>query len=216
MKFLLPVGGVTDHRFGMLTTPAQRGVLQGIRDGMNWAADNGCFKREFDPTTFFSWLKRLEPYKSKCMFVVAPDKVGDAHETLWLFKKWRSDFGDWPVAFVAQDGQEHLDFPEYDQWSTLFIGGSTSWKLSYGAIQCIDRAMGLGKHIHIGRVNARRRYRYFRAMKGSEDFTCDGTRTRFDGTQRTIEIWAKLMDEHVPTVESYQLPMFVLNGNSFS
>jgi len=207
MKFLLPVGGVTDHRFGILTSPAHysAGYPQGIRDGMPWAADNDSFKRGFDFDKFFPWLGKMEAYRSTCLFVAVPDKVGDARKTLGLFIQWQPRLGDWPLAFVAQDGQETIDFPDPSLWSTLFVGGTTHWKITDGAATCIKRAQALGKRIHIGRVNWPTRYRHFRAMQGSEDFTCDGTRTRFDGTDRTIEAWAHLMDSPKPLVETWPL-----------
>ena len=91
---------------------------------------------------------------------------------------------------MAQDGQEMLSFPHCEKWKTLFIGGSTTWKMSQGAIECIQRALAQEKKIHVGRVNWWRRYVHLRAMKGSEGFTCDGTRTCYDGTSKTIAAWA--------------------------
>jgi len=136
--------------------------------------------------------------------VTAPDVVGDAQRTLEAFATWAPHFTGWSLAFVAQDGQEALPFPEM-QWSTLFVGGSTEWKLGEGAASCIRRAQALGKHIHIGRVNNWRRYHYFRGMEGSDEWTCDGTKTRFIGTARAVAMWARYMDR------AYQ-PRLALSG----
>jgi hypothetical protein len=129
-------------------------------------------------------------YRPLCLFVTVPDVVGDSSATIDNFWRWSPHFTGWSLAFAAQDGQENHDFPSSD-WGTLFVGGSTEWKEGLGAIECIKRAQALGKHIHIGRVNWWRRYALFRQIKGSEDFTCDGTRQRFEGIDRTKEAWAE-------------------------
>jgi hypothetical protein len=72
----------------------------------------------------------------------------------------------------------------------LFIGGSTEWKIGPGALECIKRAQELGKRIHIGRVNWKKRYEHFRQIKGSENFTCDGTRQKYEGIKKAMEAWA--------------------------
>jgi hypothetical protein len=194
LKYLAPIGGFTDTDFGILASPAmQRGIPSGIEAGLAWAADNGSFTRKFDPDKFLTWLKRYRPYQSTCLFVVCPDVVGDARATLMLFEQYRPRFKGWPLAFVAQDGQEHLDFPDPLSWDCLFVGGSTVWKLGPGAEACILRALALDKHIHIGRVNYKRRYQHFASFDQSERFTCDGTRNRFEGTAKTITAWRSYM-----------------------
>lgn len=207
MKFLIPVGGVTDHQFGILTSPQHRGVPIGIQNGMAWAMDNGAYTEAFDPVPFFAALDRLLPWRENCLFVVVPDCLGDARRTLELFDYWYQHFTGWSLAFVAQDEQEELDFPPADNWDVLFVGGTTGWKMGDGAAQCIRQAQTLGKHIHIGRVNTWRRYQHFKAMDGGEEFTCDGTRVRFDGTRKAMEIWRGYMGAPV------QLRLLVSTGN---
>lgn len=199
MRFLLPVGGITDRRFGILTSPQHSfaGVPQGIVEGMDWAADLGCedgpeYVKRFDPDATFPWLDSMVLYRQRCLFVTAPDVVGDAARTNDVYERQGQEFRGWPLAFVAQDGQEKLEFPDGD-WQTLFVGGSTEWKLSKACEDVIERAQSLGKHIHIGRVNYWKRYAHFRRMPGSEEWTCDGTRTRFEGTHRTVAAWAGYM-----------------------
>ena len=192
MIYLAPIGGFTDSDFGILTTPGMRGIPAGIKNGMRWAADNQVFTQGFNPDVFFSWLKTMKPYRETCIFVSCPDAVGDALKTLELFGQYHTKFSGWPVAFVAQDGQEDLEFPPDYQWECLFVGGSTIWKMSDAAIKCIQMAHGRGKHIHIGRVNYLRRYTHFASLVGSEYFTCDGTRVRFERT-RAINQWRKYM-----------------------
>ena len=192
MMFLVPSGGFTDEDFGILTTPGMGGVPEGIKSGMRWAADNEAFTKEFRPGVFFPWLEKLEAYKKTCLFVTCPDVVGDAKKTLDLFYKFSCRLSGWAVALVAQDGQENLIFPPSKDWQALFIGGTTVWKMSNGAIDCIHRAQELGKRVHIGRVNYLRRYTHFASLDGSENFTCDGTRVRFERTT-AINQWRKYM-----------------------
>lgn len=207
MRFLLPVGGIVDPRFGILTTPSHTGIPSGIVAGMAWAADNEAFTRGFDPDRFFPWLDTMLPYRERCLFVTVPDVVGDAEATIASYWRWMPHFTGWPLAFVAQDGQENLDFPG-DEWQVLFVGGSTEWKLSDGAAQCIKRAQEKGKRVHIGRVNWWKRYAHFRAMEGSNEWTCDGTRTRYEGTARAVAAWADYMER------SYQLRLDVPGRDS--
>jgi len=197
MRFLLPVGGITDPRFGILTAPNHRGMPQGIVDGMDWAADLGCedgpeWVKRCDPDVAFPWLDSMLRYRDRCLFVTVPDVVGDAARTVDAYWQWNQHFTGWPLAFAAQDGQERLAFPD-DDWQVLFVGGSTDWKLSTACEDVIGQAQALGKRIHIGRVNWWKRYAHFRRMPGSEGWTCDGTRTRFDGTTRTVAAWAGYM-----------------------
>lgn len=191
MRFLLPIGGVIDYRFGILTNYNHKQIPIGIKQGMDWAGDIPVFgNKGFEPDKWISWLKTIEPHKDTCLFLTCPDVVGDAKLTLAWFHTWRPYLNGWPVAFVGQDGLEDMEFPDPVKWNTLFIGGSTEWKESQAAIDCIKRAQALNKHIHIGRVNWQRRYRMFRILEDSDNFTCDGTRTRFDGKEKTIRYWA--------------------------
>lgn len=86
-------------------------------------------------------------------------------------------------------------FIPWPVFTTLFIGGSTDWKLSDLAQLCIHTAYQHGKHIHVGRVNWRKRYRHFATLPGAETFTCDGTRMRFDGRHHTLLAWQQYQTE---------------------
>jgi hypothetical protein len=190
MKFLLPVDGVVDDRFGILTSPAHWGIAAGICAGLPWAADNGAYSGAFDADGYLPWLEALRPYAAPCLFVLAPDAVGDAATTLERYREWvpRIRALGFPVGFAAQDGVENLALP--DDFDALFVGGTTAWKLGSGALWAIHEAQRRGKHIHIGRVNYWRRYEYFAGLEGSDDWTCDGTRTRFEGRARAMAAWA--------------------------
>jgi len=190
MRFLLPVGGVVDHRFGILTSPGHKGIPIGIREGMDWAADNGVYSGAFDADAYVPWLETMREYATTCLFVLAPDVVGDARATMQRYSQWAHTIKGmkFPVGFAAQDGSEDYHLPA--AFDALFVGGTTEWKLSGDALSVIQRVQRMGKHIHIGRVNWWTRYEYFRGIEGSEHWTCDGTRTRFDGTERTVGAWA--------------------------
>lgn len=191
MRFLVPVGGVVDPAFGVLTSPAHNGVPSGIVAGMAWGADNGAFTASFDPEGFVTWLDTMRPYRATCLFVAVPDVVGDSGATLQRWHEWQQRLIDWPLAFVCQDGQKPHDIPT--DCAAVFIGGTTAWKLGEQARACIAWAVENGRHVHIGRVNWWRRYAHFRAMPGSDSFTCDGTRTRFEGREGTLFAWKRYM-----------------------
>lgn len=196
MRCLLPVGGVVDHRFGILTNYNHKAVPLGIVEGMDWGGDVPIFSgMGFEPHKWIQWIYEMKPYRKTCLFMSCPDALGNAERTLVYYDYWRPYLNNWPVAFVAQDGMEGLDFPPPRKWDVLFVGGSTEWKLSAACEGVIARAQKLGKRIHIGRVNWWKRYEHFRALPGSDDFTCDGTRTRFDGTEKTITAWAEYMQK---------------------
>jgi len=186
MKFLIPVGGVTDDAFGVLTSYKHNGVPSGIVAGLPWAADNCAFGGQFDGARFAAWLDTMTPYRDTCLFVAVPDVVGDATATQASWREWSPRLTGWPLAFVCQDGQQTGDIPDC---AAVFVGGTTAWKLSDMARACIAEGQRRGLHIHIGRINWWRRYAHFRAMPGSDDFTCDGTRTRFEGVERTLDAW---------------------------
>ena len=153
---------------GQLLTPLTRYRL---RDAARpWAIDNGAFSA-FDKTAFLSLLAREEHHRDKCLFVAAPDVVGSARRTLEVFERWASQLAGWRLALVCQDGQENLPLP-WDFIDAVFIGGSTNWKGSHHAVQIIQAARLLGKHVHVGRVNDGARWKHFELL-GVD--TVDGT-----------------------------------------
>lgn len=94
----------------------------------------------------------------RCLFVVCPDRVGDAKTTLAMFDAWRQEVRQCgqPIAFVGQDGIEDLPIP-WDLFDAWFIGGSTRWKLSQASADLASEAKVRGKWLHMGRVNSNRR-----------------------------------------------------------
>ena len=164
--YLWPLPGNMDllpDGVGVMTRASDGKVPDGIVAGRWWACDNEAFSRGFDVDRMFKHLAKLAPYRNRCLFVVAPDVVGNAVATVELFHEWGQRMRQWgPVAFVAQDGQESLEFPISFDW--LFLGGTTGWKMSDAADACIFRARDMGKRIHIGRVNSWKRWKHFAVM----------------------------------------------------
>lgn len=145
---------------------------------VKWAADNGCFAKgaDFDGGDWLEWLAGLRRHRGTCLFAVAPDVLGD-HEATWErsapFLSTIRQLG-FRAALVAQDGFE--DYPRWDGYDALFIGGSTAWKLSEGAYVAAQQARLKGKWVHMGRVNSLRR---LTAAHISAFDSVDGTYLKF-------------------------------------
>jgi len=157
-----------DCEVGQLLTPLTRYRLRTER----FAIDNGGYNN-LDVKGLLALLKREEDRKDKCLFVAAPDVVECARRTLEVFDIWkrRPELEGWRLAFVCQDGQEHLPMP-WEQIAAIFIGGSTKWKMSEHAVHLIKAAKALGVWVHAGRVNDPERFKHFEAL-GVD--SCDGT-----------------------------------------
>lgn len=148
----------------MLATP-----ITGHRPppGATWAADNGCFGKGYPgDDAWLAWLAKFTAEeRTRCLFAVAPDVVGDAvatQERAAPFLATVRGLG-FPVAYVAQDGLENLGVP-WDEFDALFIGGTTEWKLGTAARDLVRQARTRGKWVHMGRVNSQRRLLYAQAI----------------------------------------------------
>jgi hypothetical protein len=169
---------------GQLLTPLTRFRL---RDpDMPWAVDNGAFAG-FNAAAFHALLDREAEHRGKCLFVTVPDVVGSARRTLEVFERWVPKLAGWKLALACQDGQEDLPLP-WDAIDAVFIGGSTNWKGSHAAVQIIQAAQLLGKHVHVGRVNDGARWKHFEAV-GVD--TIDGT-----GISRYSHMREAVADRH--------------------
>lgn len=181
MIYLSPRGhpSLTPDRFGILLTPslATSGNWNQIKRGMKWALDNGQFSGKIPLENLVLKIDAMEEYRSTCLFVVAPDVVGDAKSTIALYPKWREiiRLRGFPVAFVGQDGLENYGLP--DDFDAFFIGGSTTWKLGKAARELAQEAKRRGKWLHMGRVNSLARIHY------AESIGCDSV----DGTHIIFE-----------------------------
>lgn len=135
-----------------------------------FAIDNGAFAG-FQADAFLSLLEREYESRNLCRFVAVPDVVASARRTLEVFDHWRYRLSGWPLALVAQDGQENLEIP-WKGIEAVFIGGSTKWKLSDAAADVCRAAKAIGKWVHAGRVNTPARFEYFEKL-GADSI--DGT-----------------------------------------
>lgn len=123
------------------------------------AMDNGGFSG-LRIKAFESLLERENHQRDLFRFVTCPDIVASARRTLELFDYWYPRLCQWPLALVAQDGQEILPIP-WDLIQAIFIGGSTQFKMSKHAVDIIRTAQAMGKWVHVGRVNDPARWQYF-------------------------------------------------------
>lgn len=167
-------------RWGLIRTPSNF-IMHTY--GRDWCVDNEAFTKPFNWTRFEQYLINMDAWSKLCLFVVCPDIVYNPIATMALYRNyaWRIKDLDYPVAFVAQDGQESLPWPpEYD---VLFIGGSTEWKLSSAADWCIKKAKRAGKWVHVGRVNSQKRIAHFQIM-GVDSVDGTGPAIEPDGNQR--------------------------------
>ena len=81
------------------------------------------------------------------------------------------------AALVLQDGATPATVPWWLTDTVLFIGGTTAWKLGDEVRAIAARAHELGRHLHMGRVNTRRRLMAAAAL-GCQ--SVDGTLLVFD------------------------------------
>jgi hypothetical protein len=160
---------------GFIDTPAQRNIRPA---GITWCADNGCYGKGYPgDEKWLAWLAKNAHDAPTCLFATAPDVVGDAAATLERSRPFLPAIRalGYPAALVAQDGLEDLGVP-WEEFDVLFIGGSTDWKLGEAVRELVAEAKARGKHVHMGRVNSGKRFRY------AESIGCDTV----DGTYLTF------------------------------
>jgi hypothetical protein len=141
---------------GQIVTPA---AGNRVMLGVDWCADNAVFANRYPgDDTYLAWLDARSWAAHRCAFAVAPDVVADAAATLRrsapMLPRLRA--AGYRAALAAQNGLEHLPVP-WDEFDALFLGGDTAWKLGPHARRLTAEAKALGKWVHIGRVNSRRR-----------------------------------------------------------
>jgi hypothetical protein len=138
-------------------------------EGWRWAADNDAYS-DWSEARFRRMLGALRGLPG-CLFVTAPDVVGDAEATNFLFYEWlpKMRVCGQPVAYVTQDG---LHEPPWGEFEALFIGGSDEWKMGEANRALVVEAKRRGLWVHMGRVNGHQRIRYAKAI-GCDSF--DGT-----------------------------------------
>lgn len=198
MMYLLPVWGKwlddVPSCFGVINTPdnLRKTILRAISSGRKWAFDNAAFTGRFDLDKWIACMRKMSDHRDSCLFVVCPDVVGDAKETLSSYDMHKGIIKElgYKIAFACQDGQENYDIPE--DCDAVFIGGTTKWKLSKYARDSISYAQRNGKHVHVGRVNTLRRIGYFKSL-GVD--SVDGTHVVYKPTERMTQLIAWMHQE---------------------
>lgn len=137
-----------------------------------WAADNDAYS-DWNEPRFRRMLDTISGLPN-CLFVTAPDIVGDHYLTLRRFRFWEVEIHGHglPVAFVAQNGVS-VDTVPWNDCQAVFIGGDDTFKLGPDARAIAKATKTRGHWLHIGRVNSLRRMRYAHALGAdSIDGTC--------------------------------------------
>lgn len=192
MIYLSPRGhpSLTPDHFGILirSVMGSRFVdknLSEIVRGFKWAMDNSAFSGNFNAENYIEKMTAMTSRVKTCLFVTAPDVVGNATETISLYPTWRDTIRSYgfPSAFVGQDGLENYGLP--DDFDAFFIGGSTKWKLSKQARELAQEAKRRGKWLHMGRVNSKPRIHYARSI-GCD--SVDGTHIIYKPTARSQQM----------------------------
>lgn len=190
----LAAKGVTN--LGRLLTPGNWASMDSVTgDNLPWACDNGAFSG-FDDEQFKRFLLKISGYPG-CLFVAVPDVVGNAKATIDRFSQWGTAIRDigHPLAFVLQDGQEHLDLPFADAY---FIGGSTRFKVSSAAFDLVKHGKKKNPQawIHMGRVNSNRR------IAIAKEMGCDS----FDGSSMSMfgDVYVERFCRHAAKVQVQQ------------
>lgn len=184
-------GGRSD--LGFMLTP--RGGHRPDLSRTVWAADTGCFTdpEGFSLQHYLNWLASHSGDAERCLFATAPDVVGDAVATLERSLPVLPVIREagFRASLVAQDGLETLRVP-WDAFDTLFLGGSTPWKLSHHARDLTAEAKRRGKFVHMGRVNSLLRLQTGR-MFGCN--SADGTYVAFgpDRNLQRLRTWLDAM-----------------------
>jgi hypothetical protein len=156
--------------FGVLSTPYS--LKKRPSSKWIWAADNGCFSNRWQYEVWQRWLKSNDQPET-ALFATVPDVVCDHRATVY---KWACHWEEvktlgYKTAFVLQDNATIKTMP-ISQMDALFIGGSTDYKLSDDAYQIVKHCKSLGKWVHMGRVNSKKR------MQIAYQWGCDSV----DGT----------------------------------
>jgi hypothetical protein len=163
-----------------------------------WAADNGRFAAPelWNAGDWLEWAASMRRWRETCLFLVAPDVVGDAPATLDLSLPYLPTIRQlgFKAAFVSQDGATDKLVP-WQEFDCLFVGGSTEWKLSEASYALINKAKWLGKWTHMGRVNSLRR---LRACLVSAFDSADGTYVRFGPDRRLPQLYDWLDEVNGP------------------
>lgn len=135
-----------------------RGVLR--TEGFPYALDNGAWTafQRGEPFDVAAFEKAVALLGRGADWIVVPDKVADAAESLRMAEEWVPRLrGIAPLLIAVQDGMTEADVVHWlRDGCGVFLGGSTEWKLAqmryWGAV-----CRRYGAHYHVARVNSAKR-----------------------------------------------------------
>lgn len=135
-----------------------RGVLR--TEGFPYALDNGAWTafQRGEPFDVAAFEKAVTLLGRGADWIVVPDKVADAAESLRMAEEWVPRLrGIAPLLIAVQDGMTEADVSHWlRDGCGVFLGGSTEWKLAqmryWGAV-----CRRYGAHYHVARVNSAKR-----------------------------------------------------------
>lgn len=135
-----------------------RGVLR--TEGFPYALDNGAWTafQRGEPFDVAAFEKAVALLGRGADWIVVPDKVADAAESLRMAEEWVPRLrGIAPLLIAVQDGMTEADVAHWMRDGCgVFLGGSTEWKLAqmrYWGVVC----RRYGAHYHVARVNSAKR-----------------------------------------------------------
>jgi hypothetical protein len=133
------------------------GVLRS--EGVRYALDNGAWTafqagKPFDEAKFRIALERLGEGAD---WVVCPDVVGKAADTLKMAEVWLPKLESYRVLVAVQDGMAPSDVrPWLGARCGIAVGGSTAWKEATARLWG-EVSRSADCHLHVLRVNTARR-----------------------------------------------------------
>lgn len=159
---------------GRLFTPRHVNMIaETVAAGVPFAADNDGFNG-VDIPKWLSMLTKLEPFAAACVFVTVPDVVMDAAGTIALWRTWAPEVRarGFTPALVLQNGmvlspagiRHGHDVIAWDEIGAVFVGGDDAFKDGPDAALIVLEARRRGLHVHVGRVNTRKRLEHAQAL----------------------------------------------------
>jgi hypothetical protein len=167
----------TLRRFGWrILVPPEKPT---VPEGFLYAIDNGAWHahQAGEPFPALRFSKLIERHGENADFIVLPDMVCAGRRSLEFSLRWRECLKHIGRPFLLPvqndpltgDNMTPADVRPYlGSELGIFVGGDTAWKL--GTLhEWAELAQATGCHLHVGRVNTRRRIRKC-AMAGVDSF----------------------------------------------
>ena len=195
------------HGWRLLLTPGQH---EKPVDGFKYALDNGAWSayqsgKPFDGVGF---LHAMERVGAGADWIVIPDIVAGGMQSLEFSRHWIPKLRKvgTPLLLAVQDGMAVEDvIPVLDLGNIgIFVGGTTEWKLrtlhEWGELAAFCHC-----HLHVGRVNTKRRIKLCQEARadsfdGSSATRYSVTLPMLDGARRQLHLIAVAANEQAGKV----------------